>query len=180
MSTTALGLALLIGFWLVPVMGQENTDCFACHSDKTLTGTRGGKSFPVFVDEKAFGGSVHSSLTCVSCHTDLEGKELPHTEGLAEVRCGICHASEQEQHTKSLHGKAIARGDALAPRCRDCHGTHDILSSKNRLSPTSVLKVPFLCGKCHTEGTPVTKQRTIHQDHILENFRRAFTVRLFS
>jgi uncharacterized protein with PIN domain len=32
------------------------------------------------------------------------------------------------------------------------------------------LKVPFLCGRCHQEGTPVTRQRVIHQDHILENF----------
>ena len=170
MAFRLLGLALFSALWLAPAMSQQNTDCFACHNDKTLAGTKKGKAFPVFVDEKKFGESVHSALTCVSCHTDLEGKELPHAEGLAEVKCGTCHSSEQELHAKSLHGKAIARGDVLAPHCRDCHGKHDILSAKNRLSPTSVLKVPFLCGKCHTEGSPVSSQRTIHQDHILENF----------
>jgi uncharacterized protein with PIN domain len=34
----------------------------------------------------------------------------------------------------------------------------------------SPLKVPFTCGKCHQEGTTVMRQRTIHQDHILENY----------
>ncbi len=42
--------------------------------------------------------SVHGSLHCVSCHADLEGKELPHGEELAPVDCGTCHdAIEVEQ-----------------------------------------------------------------------------------
>ncbi len=32
------------------------------------------------------------------------------------------------------------------------------------------MRVPFVCGKCHQEGAPVQTQRTIHQDHILENY----------
>ena len=163
-------LIVLSGLWLAPAFAQENTECLGCHSDKSLEGTRKGKKFSVFVDEKKFGQSMHSALTCVSCHADLAGKELPHAEGLQKVECGICHSAEQELHTKSLHGKAIARGDALAPHCNDCHGNHNILSSKDQRSPISPLQIPFLCGKCHQEGSLVTAQRTIHQDHILENF----------
>lgn len=163
-------LVLFVGSWLTPSWGQENGDCLACHNDKTLEGKRAGKSFSVFVDEKKFGESAHASLTCVSCHADLEGKELPHAEGLASVNCGNCHSAEQELHAKSLHGKAVARGDALAPRCRDCHGSHNILPAKDSRSPISPLQIPFLCGKCHREGSPVAVQRVIHQDHILENF----------
>jgi hypothetical protein len=156
--------------WFTPALAQDNSDCFACHSEKTLEGQRSGKSFSAFVDEKKFAESVHASLTCVSCHTDLEGKDLPHAEGLASVNCGICHTSEQALHAKSLHGKAVARGDALAPRCKDCHGSHNILSAKDPRSPISPLQVPFTCGKCHREGAPVAVQRAIHEDHILENF----------
>lgn len=151
-------------------LAQENSDCFGCHNDRSLTGTKKGKTISVFVDEKRFGMSIHGTITCVSCHTDLEGKELPHDEDLQPVNCGNCHQSEQESHNKSLHGVAVTKGDPLAPRCTDCHGTHDILSSKNFNSLTSPLRIPFLCGKCHQEGSPVQKQRTIHQDHILENF----------
>lgn len=153
-----------------PALAQENGDCFGCHSDKSLSGTRRGKTISVFVDEKKFAASVHGSLTCVSCHTDLSGKELPHADDVAPVNCGTCHEQEQKLHTASLHGQAIARGDVLAPRCKDCHGVHDIFPAKDSRSSVSALQVPFLCGKCHREGSPVQLQRTIHQDRILENF----------
>ncbi len=153
-----------------PVYAQENSDCFACHSDNTLTGKRKGRTISVFVDEAKFPQSVHGALACIDCHADLNGKELPHDEELQQVQCGSCHSDEEELHAKSLHGKAISRNDPLAPRCKDCHGTHEILSSKDFRSVTSPMKIPFLCGKCHQEGSVVQKQRTIHQDHILENF----------
>ena len=160
-------------FWSIGffhLQAQENSDCFSCHSDKTLKGTKKGKSIFVFVDEKKFSGSTHASLKCVSCHIDLEGKEFPHEEELAPVDCGTCHSLEQEQHAKSLHGQAISRGDPLAPHCKDCHGNHEILSAKDARSPVSPLKVPFTCGKCHQEGSPVQRTHTIHQDNILQNF----------
>jgi uncharacterized protein with PIN domain len=151
-------------------VAQEDSECLDCHSDRTLTGQRKGRTVPVFVDEKKFGASVHASLECVTCHADLEGKELPHEGDLAPVDCGTCHDAIQGEHAKSLHGKAVARGDALAPHCNDCHGAHEILPVKDLRSPVSPLRVPFLCGKCHQEGSPVQRQRDIHQDHILENF----------
>ncbi len=162
--------ALLCLLLPLRLAAQENSDCLTCHNDKSLTGTRKGKTIPVYVDEKAFAGSIHGSLTCVSCHADLAGKELPHEPGVQPVVCGSCHESEQAMHAKSLHGQAIARGDALAPRCNDCHGTHDILSAKDKRSPVSPLRIPYTCGKCHQEGAPVQQRRVIHQDHILENF----------
>ncbi|MEK7670820.1 MAG: cytochrome c3 family protein, partial [Bacteroidota bacterium] len=48
--------------------------------------------------------------------------------------------------------------------------THEIYSVKDSRSQVAALKVPFLCGKCHQEGTKVMQQRNIHQDHIVENF----------
>src|SRR5512141_2279157 len=105
---------------ILPAAAQENADCLACHSDKSLTVQRKGRTLSLYVDEKRFGGSIHGSLTCVSCHADLAGKELPHETPLARVDCGACHAEEQKQHSESLHGRAIARGDVLAPHCVDC------------------------------------------------------------
>lgn len=162
LAGTLLGAASLFA--------QENEDCMLCHADKSQVGKRQGKTISVFVSEKKFAASVHGSIPCVGCHSDLAGQEFPHTEDLAAVDCGTCHAEQQAQHAKSLHGKAIRRGDPLAPQCKDCHGTHDILPLKDPNSQVSPLKVPFLCGKCHREGTPVMRQREIHQDHILENY----------
>lgn len=148
----------------------ENTDCLACHEDKTLTEKRGDKTIPLYVAEEDFKQSIHGALQCVACHTELEKSEFPHKTPLAAVDCGICHTEEQKQFSDSLHGKALARGDNLAPRCQNCHGHHDILSVKDTRSNVSPLRIPFVCGSCHSEGSRVQLQREIHQDHIVENY----------
>ena len=164
--------------WFLPLMllapvlvrAQSVEDCLTCHNDATLKGKRGGRTISVFVDPRRFAGSIHGKLACVDCHADLEKKELPHDEDLARVSCGGCHSDEQEKHAKSLHGKAIARGDTLAPRCQDCHGSHEIYGIKDARSGVAPQRVPFVCGRCHQEGAPVQRQREIHQSNILENY----------
>ena len=169
--------AVLAGVWLAvaalpagPAHAQGKSDCLACHGEKDFTAERKGRTVSLYVPEKAFAGSIHGGLECVSCHADLAGKELPHEAPLQKVDCGACHEEETKQHAASLHGRALKRGDALAPTCASCHGVHDIRAAKDPLSPVSPLKVPFTCGKCHQEGTVVMRQRNIHQDHILENY----------
>ena len=41
---------------------------------------------------------------------------------------------ESAEYRASLHGQVAARGEKLAPGCKDCHGTHDVLR----------------CTSCHT------------------------------
>jgi uncharacterized protein with PIN domain len=174
-SALGLTLTLLVAARVVhsapaAPAGPTTDDCLACHGDKTLTTKRGNRTVSLFVDSKKFSSSVHSSLGCTACHADLEGKDLPHSTPLARVECGTCHSDEQKQHSHSLHGKAIARGDTLAPHCVDCHGNHDILPVTDRRSAVAPLQVPFVCGKCHREGTPVQMNRQIDQHDILENY----------
>jgi hypothetical protein len=154
----------------LPGEDQPGAECLACHGDKGMSTTRAGKTVSLYVEAKKFATSVHGSVGCTGCHADLEGKELPHGAPVARVNCGTCHAAEQEQHARSLHGKAVARGDPLAPRCMNCHGNHDILPVKDARSAVAPLKVPFVCGQCHREGTPVQRNRLIPQSNILENY----------
>jgi uncharacterized protein with PIN domain len=149
---------------------NPNEACFACHADKTLTTKRGGRTVSLFVEAKKFSSSIHGSLACTNCHADLEGKDLPHEAPLKRVNCGACHDEEAKQLSKSLHGRAAARGDALAPRCVNCHGNHDILPAKDPQSRIAPLNIPLVCGQCHREGTPVQRNRNIGQHNILENY----------
>ncbi|MFI5112973.1 MAG: cytochrome c3 family protein [Terriglobales bacterium] len=170
-----LALLLFIAFLLFAggaarAADNPNDTCLACHADKTLTTKRAGRSISLFVEAKKFSSSIHGSLSCTNCHADLEGKDLPHETPLKRVDCGTCHGEEAKQHAKSLHGRAVAHGDPLAPRCASCHGNHDILPVKDPRSPVSPLNVPFTCGKCHREGTPVQTQRKIEQHNIIENY----------
>jgi hypothetical protein len=148
---------------------DQNATCLACHGEKSMTTTRGGRTVSVFVDSKKFGGSIHGSLACTSCHADLEGADLPHGKP-KRVQCGTCHGTEQELHAKSLHGKAIARGNNLAPHCVDCHGNHEIFPVKDPRSAVAPLKIPFVCGRCHREGTAVQANPQIAQHNIIENY----------
>lgn len=166
-------LLLALAFMLIPrawstTAGDSDT-CLACHGDKSFSTKHGKETVSLAVDGKRFAGSVHAPLTCTGCHADLEGKDIPHPQP-AKVDCGTCHSEEQKQHAKSLHGKALARGDALAPRCYSCHGNHYIVPVKDKNSPVAPLKVPFTCGKCHSEGTPVQRTRNIPEHDILTNY----------
>jgi uncharacterized protein with PIN domain len=160
---------LLISESPVRAADQPGAECLACHGDKSMSTTRAGRTVSLYVDGKKFAASVHGSFGCTGCHADLEGKDFPH-ETPARVKCGTCHTTELEQYARSLHGKANARGDALAPSCVNCHGNHDIVPVKDPRSAVAPLKVPFVCGQCHQEGTPVSRNRPIPQDNILENY----------
>ena len=147
---------------------QENTDCLTCHEDKSLTGTRRGRTISIFVDEKKFAGSVHADVPCVACHADLAGKELPHEEDLAPAVCGAL-----PRHGAALHaGRCTERLPDAAIRWRRVApiATEPMLSRKSR-SPFSGVaaegSVPLR--QMPQEGRR-SRQRAIHQDHILENY----------
>ncbi|MEK7475067.1 MAG: cytochrome c3 family protein [Candidatus Coatesbacteria bacterium] len=133
-----------------------NDECLACHGETTAA-----SKLPA---------SAHAKLQCVDCHASLASAEMPHPTPVAPVECAGCHKAQQGVFAQSLHGKALARGDVLAPRCQSCHGRHDIAPVASPASPVAPTRVPFVCGSCHREGGKVTTQRTIHQDHILENY----------
>jgi cytochrome b subunit of formate dehydrogenase len=159
----ALACAMRVGV----AEGQASDECLMCHGNGAMfAGSR--DSARLVVATPTLASSVHGppGLTCVMCHQDVA---FPHTEP-PPVHCGSCHVTEDTQHHESLHGQASARGDPLAPGCTDCHGTHGVRSHLDPTSPTAVLNIPMLCGECHHEGTPVSRNRAIPQDRILENY----------
>lgn len=147
---------------------QGDDTCLMCHGNPSLFAAREDAARLV-VDREELSRSVHGAagLQCAMCH---RVGELPHPAELPPVDCGLCHRTQSEQHARSLHGQAAVRGDTLAPDCTDCHGTHGILSHTDPRAPTTVMNIPFLCGECHHEGTPVSRTRDIPQDSILENY----------
>ncbi len=163
----------LIAASALSAQSKDDQVCLDCHGERTLTAERGGKEVSLFVNGKAFAGSVHEEISCTGCHSDVDPNNLPHEEKLQKVDCSVCHDNEASQYKKSLHGQASQKGVYLAPKCNDCHSKHDILSSKNPKSKTYVMNVPSLCGTCHKEGTPVSKLRFITEKHILEDYQES-------
>lgn len=171
LTTNLIAVTLFFFLYSLSItFAQENSDCLMCHSDNTLKGHKNGHSFSVFVDENKLGKSVHADVQCISCHQDLEGSDFPHTENVQPAKCDACHDDIQSRFNKSLHGIAKSRHDNLAPTCQTCHGTHDILPVNDPKSRVAPINIPYVCGGCHKEGSPVQLQRNIPESHILENY----------
>ncbi|GMV91625.1 MAG: hypothetical protein AMXMBFR82_14030 [Candidatus Hydrogenedentota bacterium] len=111
--------------------------------------------------ESQFLSSIHSTLVsdeapedlpvCSSCHTahsiaptDADTFKLEIVE-----TCGECHAYVTETYFDTQHGKKSKLGSALAAKCHDCHGAHDILPPTDPASHLSHDNIIETCAQCH-------------------------------
>ncbi|UCC83246.1 MAG: cytochrome c3 family protein [Gemmatimonadota bacterium] len=165
---TTAALAALILATAGSAAGQDNDVCLMCHENEAFFA---GKEDPsrYVVTREAHEGSLHGArgVLCTDCH---RGLAFPHPETPQPADCSVCHNDQATRHAISLHGQAAARGDPLAPSCSDCHGTHDIRANSDPRAMTYVFRIPQLCGRCHQEGTEVSRTRDIPQDQILQNY----------
>jgi cytochrome b subunit of formate dehydrogenase len=169
-AVAAAGLLALIGPGATPTLAQDDATCAVCHTNPDFFQGQPNPS-RLIVRPAMVARSVHGAagFGCTTCHGAMA---FPHAEDRAPVQCGSCHI-EGEQHRRSLHGQAAARGDPLAPSCATCHGIHAVKSHTDPTSRTAVMNIPTLCGECHHEGTEVSLQRNIPQDRILENYSQS-------
>jgi Doubled CXXCH motif (Paired_CXXCH_1) len=140
--TLAAVFFVFFGLAVPPAGAQQDAQCLTCHSVKTLQDTAGHS---VYVDAAKEKVSVHGSLSCTSCHTDIKG--YPHPAHPARVDCSTCHTSEAGDVAASVHAKASAQP------CLSCHGDpHAIVPVKDPQSPVFAFNIPRTCGSCH--GNP--------------------------
>ncbi len=143
---TALVAFLAVGLVAaVPARAIPNSDCLECHSSPEMQKTLpNGVVVSLYVGEE-FGRSIHGQFACTDCHADAT--EIPHADSLAKVDCSTCHGDVQEQYLGSVHGKAKTAGNADAPGCADCHGTHGIQPAADSTSSVNPRRLPFTCAR---------------------------------
>ncbi|HCE57469.1 MAG TPA: hypothetical protein DER09_06580, partial [Prolixibacteraceae bacterium] len=162
---------ILLLFISIPVVyGQTNDDCLSCHNDPELSKMRGGKKISLYVRPDALNKSVHSTLECTFCHSEAAVTDFPHPENMTPVNCGDCHDGAMTDFMEGIHGAALKRNDHNAPTCKECHGSHQIITPKDPKSRTYKMNIPVLCGQCHREGAPVSRGYNVSQHNILENY----------
>ncbi len=157
-------LPLALGIILAPgkPRAAEDSLCFECHSDKGLTKVNGsGREVSLYVDKANWENSVHADISCVGCHTDLEGMEAEHAARLQSVNCGQCHEEVDKVYQGSLHAEAIKRGVRDSARCSDCHGSHYIYPRDHILSKVNPLNLEETCDRCHGDVAFVKEHRGI-------------------
>jgi formate dehydrogenase gamma subunit len=144
----------VLGLTALPQMshGQSRADCLTCHSDQTLTMDRGGKSIPIGVDEKVLDSSPHKKLACIACHTGFNPESMPHKESIQPVNCLTCHKDVAFKHTFHPQlAQAITSRQEPDVSCKDCHGTHNVVSPKVPGSKFSETRLAESCGECHAD-----------------------------
>ncbi|MBI2841976.1 MAG: hypothetical protein HYX78_01100 [Armatimonadetes bacterium] len=146
----------------------SNSECLMCHSARGLSKTgKEGRQVSLHVNQTQFRDSVHGGRLCVDCHIDMAEQKFPHKTAAEPVMCSRCHqmgnsegapqASPIDEYQDSVHGKAAAAGDFDAPRCKDCHGYHDVRSHKDPKSRTFRANIPKTCAACHSDSRITTK-----------------------
>ncbi|HEX2339516.1 MAG TPA: cytochrome c3 family protein [Vicinamibacterales bacterium] len=174
--TTALllGICLLTALALAPGRSaaqpaqadDPSAMCTDCHNDRDLAMTlAGGETLALFVDPAAHAASVHGGrVKCAECHPAQA--EVPHPELKVKTvrdlrlatseQCRRCHFTNYSQTLGGIHQPALARGDATAPVCIDCHGSHEIKTTQ-----TPSADVRAACERCHG-GVGRTFAHSVH------------------
>ncbi len=167
----SLCIAFILSFY--GLSAQSDEDCMMCHEDESLTMEKNGKTVSVFIKPNALVNSVHSGIRCAECHSDVVAEDFPHAfqeKKLEPVNCGSCHKESGIQFQMGIHGQALSLNEPYAPDCKECHGTHEVLSRWNSNSMTYKMNIPILCGNCHKEGAPVARIYEINEHNIIENY----------
>jgi len=150
-----IGAAFLLGVGLLfsaDARAQSRDDCLMCHSDEGLSTERDGAEVSLHVDAAVLDNSPHRKLVCVACHTGFNPEEMPHKNNIRPVNCLTCHKGVEMKH--AFHpqlAEAIVSGEDPDVSCKDCHGTHNVLSPKKPESPFNRKNISAGCGECHTD-----------------------------
>ncbi len=151
-SAVIIVITLFLTIFFIEGIGNANdSQCKECHDDFDFT---------------TFNSSKHKKIGCTGCHVEV--KTLPHKEELSEVRCERCHKKPAREYNLSVHAAALRKGMKDAPRCWNCHGSHDVHSKLETESHVYPNKIPSTCGsaKCHSN----TNLAKMHKIPILNPF----------
>jgi cytochrome b subunit of formate dehydrogenase len=128
---------------------QSDAECLGCHSDNSLSTTRGGKTVSLHVDGQGFSKSAHGDLGCVACHVGFNPGELPHTSKTTPVDCQSCHQDGTiGQYAQSVHGKTDGKKGRPAA-CSDCHSKHAISKVTGLDAGARKGFAMSVCSRCH-------------------------------
>ena len=140
--------------------GMPKYTCSNCH--KAVA-----KQYQSSIHGKARSEQITKAASCVDCHGahDMQARTDPrshtHPKNVKET-CLRCHTNEEmarrfnftrrhigAEYDQSIHARMISAGHADAATCNDCHGSHNILPSRETLSSVNRANIPKTCGKCH-------------------------------
>ncbi len=130
--------------------------CLVCHRAEGLEKSLpDGDKLVLHVDGDTFARSVHTSIGCAGCHTDIEiGSHPPSKKDIKSARdyaiassevCRGCHEDKFKEWEGSVHGALVRAGNVRAPLCTGCHNPHGVIKG----AAATLEGMP--CQRCHQD-----------------------------
>ena len=100
---------------------EDDEACMTCHDDEDLTGLDiFEEEISMYATTNMVNATVHEGMSCIECHTDLDGfDDYPHEDELEKVDCTMCHDEIGEIFNESAHSNGST--NPYAPTCASCH-----------------------------------------------------------
>ena len=164
------------GFIGVPKGNQISDICSKCHSDSLFI-SKYDKTLSTN-QMSLLKNSVHGKLSlngtdrivqCITCHNahgivSVKNPASPVYPTNVPGTCNKCHGDvkfmrsynpeiavdQYEKYLTSEHGILNAKGDPKTAECVSCHGSHNILSTKDVRSSVYPTNIPKTCAHCHS------------------------------
>ena len=142
--------------------------CGRCHGQSFLMESNGESAQPFIsyqssVHGRAVANGSQNAAVCTDCHgthqiLPANDPKSPISKFSVAATCGTCHTDVANTFNMSIHGQALAHGNALAPTCTDCHGIHSIKRHTDPNSPVAEQNVSRdICARCH-EGVRLSQE----------------------
>ncbi|HEX7477452.1 MAG TPA: multiheme c-type cytochrome [Polyangiales bacterium] len=123
------------------VHGHEGVQCSDCHGGRPDEPSLRAHDPEAHFRPRALAGQPQE--VCGTCHSDKKR--------MAEADASV-PTDQLELYENSVHGKALARGNARAATCATCHGSHDVKKVNDPLSRVNRANVAATCGHCHSDA----------------------------
>ena len=118
---------------------HKKVNCYDCHSKHDIKSakiiredqTKNCLNCHKNLNIRKFSSSIHAKkdVGCEDCHKGGHQTEKISKDEVNNV-CGKCHNNNKMAFKNSIHHTVMKGGNKNSPVCTDCHGSHEILSSK--------------------------------------------------
>jgi hypothetical protein len=144
-------LFIFVSFYIFSedlTFAKSENSCLRCHSVKRLPKVLpNGEKMDLYIDKTGFLNSVHGSLSCTDCHSDINPATHPRPMKISSKleyakkvsqSCANCHP---EDGLSPIHKNILKEGKIS---CTECHGSHYIKPMKE------LAKDADKCLRCHS------------------------------
>ncbi len=141
-------------------LSASDQHCLGCHGSAGMEKKlEDGATLQLHVPADMFAKSVHRSIGCTGCHSDIDpATHPPADKKIQSARsfsltmtqvCRGCHADQFDQWQTSIHAALVRGGDPAAPICTNCHNPHAVIKGAAATVEETGDQTP--CRKCHKD-----------------------------